>query len=74
MIKTFFGIIILVAMLICGFWLVGIYTPYVSPNGEYWTMLNSNLPNCAQNWACDEIRNRSGQAPAHCPPSSPTHF
>ena len=73
-IKTFFGLIILVAMLISGFWLSGIYTPYVSPSGEYWAMLNSKLPTCAQNWACEEIRNRSGQAPAYCAPSGPTHF
>jgi hypothetical protein len=72
--KTFFGIIILIAMLVSGFWLAGIYTSYISPNGEYWTMLNSNLPTCAQNWACDEIRNRSGQAPAHCTQGGPTRF
>jgi hypothetical protein len=72
--KAFFGVIILVAMLICGFWLAGIYTSYISPNSEYWVMLNSNLPASAQNWACQEIQNRSGQAPAHCAQSSATQF
>ncbi|MEJ2116466.1 MAG: hypothetical protein P8Y67_02635 [Alphaproteobacteria bacterium] len=70
MMKTLFGLILLVAIVISGFWLAGIYTPYISPNGEYWVMLNSNLPMPAKKWACQEIQNRvqdrGGQAPGHC--------
>lgn len=64
--KTLLGIIILVAIVIGGFWLSAIYTSYVSPNDDKWVMLNSNLPTFARDWACNEVKARGGEAPEHC--------
>lgn len=66
MIRTVLGIAILAAIVVTGFWLSAIYTGYVSPNDANWVKLNSNLPTFARDWACSEVKNRSGQAPAHC--------
>ena len=65
-IKFLFGVVILAAVVAGGFWLSGIYTPYVSPNDEKWVMLNSNLPEIARDWACTELKSRGSKVPAHC--------
>jgi hypothetical protein len=67
MIRTVLGIAILLAIVTIGFWLSAIYTGYVSPNNEYWTKLNSNLPGAARSWACDELKKKgAADVPAHC--------
>jgi hypothetical protein len=58
LIKFLFGVVILVVIVAGGFWLAGIYTPYVSPEDEKWVMLNGNLPGAAHDWACSELRAR----------------
>ena len=67
LIKFLFAVVILAAIVAGGFWLAGIYTPYVSPEDEKWVMLNGNLPEPARDWACAELKARGAMAPAHCP-------
>lgn len=67
MIRTVLGIAILLAIVTIGFWLSAIYTGYVSPDNQYWTTLNSNLPGAARSWACDEVKKKDAtKVPAHC--------
>ncbi len=66
-IKTLLGIVILLAIIVFGYWLYATYT-IASANDEIWVEVNSRMPDPLRKWSCAEVRKRvaSAQAPAHC--------
>ena len=67
-IKTLLGIVILVAIIVFGYWLYATYT-IASANDEIWVEVNSRMPDPLRKWACGEVSGRIGggaQAPTGC--------
>jgi hypothetical protein len=66
--KTLLGIVILVAIIVFGYWLYATYT-IASANDEIWVQVNSRMPDPLRKWACGEVNGRIGasaQAPVGC--------
>jgi hypothetical protein len=66
-IKTLFGLILIVVFVGFGYWL---QATYMSETGDdpIWAGLNGLMPAELQQWACSEIRQRAGgsSAPQSC--------
>jgi len=62
-IKTLFGLILIVLFVGFGYWF---YATYTTETGDdaIWAGLNGLMPTELQQWACSEIRERAGGAPA----------
>jgi len=62
-IKTLFGLILIVVFVGFGYWM---YATYTTETGDdpIWAGLNGLMPTELQQWACSEIRERAGGAPA----------
>lgn len=66
-IKTLLGIVILVAVIVFGYWLYATYT-IASADDEMWIKVNSNLPAPLREWSCAEVNSRvqNAEAPDGC--------
>ncbi len=66
-IKTLLGIVILVAIIVFGYWLYATYT-IASADDEIWVQVNSNMPDPLRKWACAEVNTRitASDAPMGC--------
>jgi hypothetical protein len=66
-IKTLLGIVILVAIIVFGYWLYATYTIGSADDG-IWIKVNSNLPAPLREWSCAEVNSRvqDAEAPAGC--------
>ena len=67
-IKTLLGIVILMAIIVFGYWLYATYT-IASADDEIWVEVNSRMPDPLRKWACGEVSGRIGssaQAPIGC--------
>jgi hypothetical protein len=62
-IKTLFGLILIVVFVGFGYWM---YATYTTKTGDdaIWAGLNALMPKELQQWACSEIRQRAGGEPA----------
>ncbi|RIA56631.1 hypothetical protein [Dichotomicrobium thermohalophilum] len=62
-IKTLFGLVLIVVFVGFGYWL---YATYTTERGDdpIWAGLNGLMPTELQQWACSEIRQRAGGEPA----------
>jgi len=62
-IKTLFGLILIVVFVGFGYWM---YATYTTETGDdpIWAGLNGLMPSELQQWACSEIRERAPRAPA----------
>jgi hypothetical protein len=57
-IKTLIGLIVLLAIIVFGYWL---YASYVSaPNAPYWAEINSQLPDPLRRFSCEQTKKRVG--------------
>jgi hypothetical protein len=67
LIKTLLGVVILVAIIVFGYWLYATYT-IASADDEIWVKVNSNLPDPLRQWACSEVNGRlsAADAPTGC--------
>lgn len=64
LIGTLINLIILVLIVIFGYWL---YATFVSaPGAPYWDEINSNLPGAMRRWSCEQVLKRE---PTAKPPS-----
>jgi hypothetical protein len=65
--KTLLGLVILVAILVFGYWL---YATYTSPSTDdkIWAQINSNLPDPLRQWSCEQLNSRmeEAEAPESC--------
>ena len=61
--KTLLGIVILVAIVVFGYWLYATYT-IASADDEMWIKVNSHLPAPLREWSCAEVNNRIQDAAA----------
>ena len=66
-IKTLLGIVILLAIIVFGYWLYATYT-IASADDEIWVEVNSRLPDPLRKWSCAEVKTRIGtpDAPVGC--------
>ncbi len=62
-IKTLFGLILIILFVGFGYWM---YATYTTERGDdpIWAGLNGLMPTELQRWACVEIKQRTGGAPA----------
>jgi hypothetical protein len=65
-IKTLLGIVILVAIIVFGYWLYATYT-IASANDEIWVQVNSKMPDPLRKWACSQVNGRIGRTSAQAP-------
>lgn len=66
LIKTLFGVIILSAIVVFGYWLYATYT-VASADNETWAMINSQMPEPLRHWACTEVSTRLGDNASTAP-------
>ncbi len=66
-IKTLLGVVILVAIVVFGYWLYATYT-IASADDEIWVKVNSQMPDPLRKWACTEVNGRisAAEAPQGC--------
>jgi hypothetical protein len=66
-IKTLLGVVILVAIVVFGYWLYATYT-IASADDEMWVEVNSRMPDPLRKWACTEVNGRiaASEAPNGC--------
>jgi hypothetical protein len=66
-IKTLFGLVLIVVFVGFGYWLQATYTSETGDDA-IWAGLNGLMPAELQQWACSEIRQRAGggSAPQSC--------
>lgn len=66
-IKTLLGVVILLAIVVFGYWLYATYT-IASVDDEIWIKVNSNLPAPLREWSCAEVNSRvqDAEAPEGC--------
>lgn len=66
-IKTLLGIVIVLAIIVFGYWLYATYT-IASADDEMWVEVNSHMPNPLRKWACTEVNGRiaTPDAPQGC--------
>jgi hypothetical protein len=67
LIKTLLGIVILVAIIVFGYWLYATYT-IAAADDEMWVQVNSRMPEPLRKWSCKEVNGRIGgsDAPTGC--------
>lgn len=65
--KTLLGIVILLAILVFGYWL---YATYMSASSDdrIWAQINENMPQQLRTWSCEQMNARlaEDEAPASC--------
>ncbi len=66
-VKTLLGIVILLAIIVFGYWLYATYT-IGTADDEMWIRVNSNLPAPLREWSCAEVNSRvlDAEAPEGC--------
>jgi hypothetical protein len=66
-IRSLLGIVVLLAIIVFGYWLYATYT-IASANDEMWVEVNSRMPDPLRKWSCNEVKNRLGtpQEPTGC--------
>lgn len=66
-VKTVIGIVILLAIIVFGYWFLKTYTMASADDG-FWIKINSNMPDPIRKWACQEVHRRidTKQSPASC--------
>ena len=66
-IKTLLGIVIVVAIVVFGYWLYATYT-IAAADDEMWVEVNSRMPDPLRKWACTEVNGRisAAEAPQGC--------
>jgi hypothetical protein len=68
-IRTLLGLVVLVAIVVFGYWLYATYT-IASANDDIWVQVNSRMPDPLRKWSCAEVKTRVGgtasQAPTGC--------
>lgn len=66
-IKTLLGIVILVAIVVFGYWLYATYT-MASADDEVWIKVNNNMPDPLRKWSCESVNKRfkTVKAPIGC--------
>ena len=62
-IRTLLGIVVLLAIIIVGYWLYATYT-IANANDEIWVTVNSKMPDPLRKWACAEAKKRLSTSPA----------
>jgi hypothetical protein len=62
-IRTIIGILLIVVLVVVGYWM---YVTYTTKNGddEIWATINRTMPEPLREWACNEIRQRESDIPA----------
>lgn len=65
--KTLMGMVILVAILVFGYWLYATYSS-ATANDRVWAQINENMPDQLRKWACEQMNARlvEEEAPANC--------
>ena len=65
--KSILGIVIIVAIVVFGYWLYATYT-MASADDKIWIKINSYMPAPLRKWSCDAVNARltAGNAPASC--------
>lgn len=56
-IRTLLGLVVLVAIIVVGYWLYATYTIATS-NDQMWVEVNSRMPDPMRKWACNEVKVR----------------
>ena len=66
-IKTLLGIVILLAIVVFGYWLYATYT-IAAADDEMWVEVNSRMPDPLRKWSCMEVNGRISaiEAPVGC--------
>jgi len=65
-IRTLLGIVVLLAMIVVGYWLYATYT-VASANDAMWIEVNSRMPDPLRKWSCAEVRARVGGSASAAP-------
>jgi hypothetical protein len=67
LIRTLLGIVVLLAIIVVGYWVYATYT-IASANDEIWVEVNSRMPDPLRKWACNEVKTRlnTPQNPTGC--------
>jgi hypothetical protein len=60
------GVVILLAIVVFGYWLYATYT-IASAENETWIAINSNMPDPLRQWACTELSSRLGDTASVAP-------
>jgi hypothetical protein len=65
-IRTIFGLLILLIIIVFGYWLYASYA--TAPDAPYWAQINANMPEPLRRWSCEQVKGRvgSGAAPESC--------
>ena len=65
--KTLMGIVILLAILVFGYWLYATYSS-ATANDRVWAQINGNMPDQLRKWACAQMNARlvEEEAPETC--------
>ncbi len=66
MIRTLLGIVVLLAVIVFGYWLYATYT-IGSADDQMWTEVNSRMPDPLRKWACAEVKTRIGSSASAAP-------
>jgi|GEM_PF-2136525 len=64
-IKTIFGLVIILVIVVFGYWLYASYM--TSPNAPYWAEINGYMPEPLRRFSCAQTKQRVG--PGTPPPS-----
>ena len=66
-IRTLLGIVVLLAIIVFGYWLYATYT-IATANDNMWVEVNSHMPDPLRKWACTEVKTRlnTPDAPTGC--------
>jgi hypothetical protein len=56
-IRTLLGLVVLVAIIVVGYWLYATYT-IASANEQMWVEVNRRMPDPMRKWACNEVKTR----------------
>jgi hypothetical protein len=65
--KTLMGMVILVAILVFGYWLYATYSS-ASADDRIWAQINENMPDQLRKWSCQQMnaRLKEEEAPESC--------
>ncbi len=62
-IKTLLGMVILVAILVFGYWLYATYTS-ATADDRIWAQINEKMPDQLRQWSCEQMNARLAEAEA----------
>jgi hypothetical protein len=65
--KTLMGMVILLAIVVFGYWLYATYTS-ATTNDRIWAQINENMPDQLRRWSCEQMnaRLKEEEPPASC--------